>query len=111
MRGAGPREVWQVICADCGPLQTSLSHDDCLTFGRTHLARTHMGGRMATGMGPFHEIEPEFGDELTQAIDELAVWFERQNAPEFEAEELVALCQTVLMAAGHARAARRSASG
>lgn len=111
MRGAGSREAWQVVCADCGPLQTSASHDESLAIGRRHLTRAHMGGRLATGMGPFHDVDAEFGDDLVQAIDELARWFEQHPEPMADAVELVQLSQVLLTAAGHAKAARLTAEG
>lgn len=106
MRGAGSREAWQVVCADCGPLQTSASHDESLAVGRRHLTRSHMGGQLATGLGPFHDVEAEFGDDLVRAIDVLAEWFEQHPDPTADAVELVELSQLLLAAAGHAKAAR-----
>ena len=111
MRGAGSREVWQVVCADCGPLQTSATREASEEFGRSHLTGSHMGGRLATGMGPFHDVDAEFGSDLIQAIDELARWFEQHPDPAADAVELVQLSQELLTAAGHAKAARTMAKG
>ena len=111
MRGAGAKEAWQVVCADCGPLQAFASHDESLAFGRRHLTRSHMGGRLATGMGPFHDVDAEFGEDLFQAIEELARWFEQHPDPTADAVELVHLSQVLLTAAGHAKAARTAARG
>jgi hypothetical protein len=100
VRSAGPRPSWQTVCADCGPLDIASGQVEAVEMGRAHLHRSHGGGQMAVGLGPYSDVGGVVDSNLSVALDDLAGWF---AAPDGSAEMppgLTQLCRAVLSASG-----------
>ncbi len=100
LRGAGQRPSWQTVCADCGPLDLTGSQATAVDAGREHLQRTHGGGQMAIGLGPYRDVEAAVGRELELALDAMAEWYAGVDRSSLIPAELDRLCQAVLSVSG-----------
>ncbi len=100
LRSAGPQSSWQTVCADCGPLDIASGQVTAVEFGREHLHRSHGGGQMAIGLGPYRDVGSAIGPSLELALDELAGWFAEPDGPAEMPPGLTQLCRAVLSASG-----------
>jgi hypothetical protein len=91
LRGQGGGSPWQIVCADCGPLETVADEQSGMEVGRAHLLRSHDGGGLAMDIGPYRVVDPrghvesDVEGEVTEdvegraTLDALAAWLERQG--------------------------------
>ena len=100
LRSAGPKAAWQTVCADCGPLDIASEQVAAVEYGREHLHRSHGGGQMAVGLGPYRDVGAAIGPNLELALDELAGWFAEPEGPPELPPGLTQLCRAVLSASG-----------
>jgi len=100
LRSAGPRPSWQTVCSDCGPLDIAGGQVAAVELGREHLHRSHGGGQMAVGLGPYRDVGAAMGSSLASALDDLAGWFAEPDGASELPPGLTQLCRAVLSAAG-----------
>ena len=85
LRGREGGSPWQIVCADCGPLETVADEQGGMKIGRAHLVRAHDGGGLAMDVGPYravgprHDPVPEAEADATATLDAVAAWLERQG--------------------------------
>jgi hypothetical protein len=87
LRGQEDGSAWQIVCADCGPLETVADEAGGMNVGRAHLLRVHDGGGLAVDIGPYRAVGPRRDAKPRRAddaegratLDALASWLERQG--------------------------------
>lgn len=85
LRGREGGSPWQIVCADCGPLETVADEQGGMKIGRAHLVRAHDGGGLAMDVGPYravgprHDVVPGAEVDATATLDAVAAWLERQG--------------------------------
>jgi hypothetical protein len=87
LRGREGGSPWQIVCADCGPLETVADEQGGMKIGRAHLVRAHDGGGLAMDVGPYRAVGPrhdgvpeaEAEPDATATLEAVAAWLERQG--------------------------------
>ncbi len=71
--------IWQIVCSDCGPLESVGDERRGVESGRAHLLRVHAGGGLAVDVGPYRDVTPTSAVGATARLEEIAARLERQG--------------------------------